>query len=108
MSKNLSINFYAIVKADISKAGHLEGVAGVRVTKNKPNVDANEVPIKMTLEIPMSMFNRPTLETTITIPEHLPGKIDAKVSDKIVEEIRKATGFEVKVTAGLRGDEGIW
>lgn len=39
------------------------------VTKSKPNTSANEIAVKLDIEIPNSLFVKPTLNFEMTIPE---------------------------------------
>jgi hypothetical protein len=73
----------------------------LRLTKTRPKTDKDEIAIALHLDIPNSLFIKPTLEARITVPECTPhgGNITAEVADNIAEEIRRQTGFSVHISA---------
>jgi hypothetical protein len=97
---NVTLRCYLIVKANVSPSGtYCNGRPTVRVAKNKPDTLANEVAIKVSLDLPIGLFRRPQLSATISVPEDtLPVEISADIQDNIVEAIRQASGMDVKLT----------
>ena len=73
--------------------------ASVRVTKTTPNLDFNEVSMKLNLEVPDELFSKPRLEASIAIPKEAvsPEIIEADVIDNIQDTIKQNTGVEVKL-----------
>lgn len=70
-----------------------------RLTKGNPALASNEIAVKVSLEIPDAIFDKPSLEAQITIPEDAVSKpvIEASVIDNVQEIIKQNTGFEVKL-----------
>jgi hypothetical protein len=104
----ISVECYIVVKATLNGEGEnawTRGRTGLRVTKNKPALERNEVPIKLNLELPVVLFQRPSLQANITVPAGHPlsSEITADVQDNVAEAIRQATGMEVSIT--VRGEE---
>lgn len=71
-----------------------------RVTKTKPGLDWDEVTIKLNLNIPDALFDRPRLEASITIPEEVVKTevLSADVVENVQEAIKTATGLEMKIS----------
>lgn len=99
--RTVDISFYVAISATLRGSG--DGVychrSSARLTKNKPSLDANEVPVRINLSLPISLFQRPSLEASISIPEDsvTPPEISADVQSGIAEAIRAATGFNVRL-----------
>ena len=73
---------------------------GVKTTKNRPNLDWDEVSIKMNMEVPDMLFKKPQLTASILIPESaaVPKEIDVEMQDNIQSAIESATGLNVKLS----------
>ena len=71
----------------------------VRVVKSKPACARDEVAIKLSLDIPDTLFVRPSLEAHISVP--MPGDpvITADVQERISEIIQQQTGLTVRIEA---------
>ena len=72
------------------------------VTKNKPNTDSDEIAIKLDLDIPNSLFLKPSLVFKVTVPEEvcsLP-EIEAKVTDNLAEILAQELGTKVRLEVG--------
>lgn len=97
----IQVDCYLVVKAEVTASGYCRGKPTVRVTKNTPALDRNEVPISVTLRIPETLFRRPQLQAVISIPqEDAPAVITADVADNIADIIRQETGLSVQITIG--------
>lgn len=72
----------------------------VRVNRRPPALDWNEVSIFMKLKVPDKIFEKPTLQAQITIPEEAVIKtpIEATVVDNVAEAIEQATGLKFNIT----------
>lgn len=81
-------NFWLVV----SKNG------SVRTLKGKPTLAWDEIAIYVTMDIPVELFNRPTLSAEINIPDDkVPAThIDAETVNNL-KEILKAEGFLLKI-----------
>jgi hypothetical protein len=71
-----------------------------RVTKTKPNLDHNEIAVKIDLELPYALFTKPTLEAKVVVSEKAvaPTVIEADVVNNVEQIIREQTGFTVKLS----------
>src|SRR4051812_18375810 len=70
----------------------------IRVSKGKPSTGADEVAIKLNIELPMALFVKPSLEAKIAVPaEKHPFVITPDVQENIAQVIREQTGFTVNI-----------
>jgi len=78
-----------------------------RLSVNKPAVSSDEIAVKVSIELPATLFQRPNLEARITVPERAvqPPTIALEVIDDIERMIQQNTGFEVKLVQ-VDGKEG--
>lgn len=72
-----------------------------RLTKGSPALLASEIAIKLEVEIPDEIFDKPALQAKVTVPKEAVSKpvIEASVIDNVEEIIKQNTGFEVKLIA---------
>lgn len=70
-----------------------------RMTVGSPALASNEIAIKLSLEVPDAIFDKPALEAKITIPEEAVSKpvISAETIDNVQDLIKQNLGFEVKL-----------
>jgi len=75
-------------------------LGSVQVRKKKPRTNADEIAVKVHLDIPDSLFEKPTLEVTASVPDDAgPGPtISTQVADNIAEIIRRETGVSVVIS----------
>lgn len=71
-----------------------------RLTKTSPRLDVGEVAVKVCVDLPKELFERPMLQANISvskdvIPESI---IDAQVQDNVEKVIKEVTGAEIKFT----------
>lgn len=59
---------------------------------------AGEIALKLHIEVPASLFERPELQAKIVVPDATPAVIDATVAENITNIIRRETGVDVKLT----------
>ncbi len=85
----MKVSFYLVVNSGGS----------VKVYKNKPNLGWDEISIKQNLELPDALFQKPSLEATVIIPDDaaMPKTIDADVVADVHAAIKSATGLEVRL-----------
>lgn len=106
----MKVKCYLVVQGKPAKYGadreHRRDPGNLKLTKTKPSTDGDEIAIALDLEIPDSLFIKPTLEARITVPECTPhgGNITAELADNIAEEIRRQTGFSVHISAEQEGE----
>jgi len=75
--------------------------------KNKPSVGADEVAVKVRVELPAVLFQTPQLEAKITVPDDsvTPPVLDLEVRDNIEQMLIEQTGFDIRlVQIGEGGD----
>jgi len=70
-----------------------------RLRNDEPNLDWNEIAIKLNMSIPDALFEKPRLQATIAIPETAANTepLSAEVIDNCEKAMREATGMLVKV-----------
>ena len=71
----------------------------IRVAKRKPACARDEVAIKLSLDIPDSLFIQPTLEASITVPGPAGPVITAEVQERISEIVQQQTGLTLRIDA---------
>ena len=73
----------------------------MRITQGKPSLSWDEVSVRLNVDLPDEIFNRPRLEASITIPQEAvsPEIISAETIQNTKEAIEQATGltFDIKV-----------
>lgn len=72
----------------------------VRVTKSAPNLDSNEIALRLNIEVPDELFTKPRLEASISVPKGAVSApvIEADVIDNIEDVIKQKTGLDVNLT----------
>lgn len=90
---------YLIVKYTPCGNGRVGVKPAVRVAKNVPRLDANEIALKLKLELPDELFKRPQLEASITVPRDAvtPAVVSAEVGDNIREVVRQQLGIDLTI-----------
>lgn len=90
---------YLIVKYTPAGNGRCGVKPAVRVAKNAPRLDANEIALKLKLELPDELFKRPQLEASITVPRDAvtPAVVSAEVGDNIREVVRQQLGIDLTI-----------
>lgn len=70
-----------------------------RLTQNSPALASNEIAVKIALEIPDGVFEKPLFEAKVSVPEAAVSRpvIEAEVIDNVEKIIKQNTGFEVKL-----------
>lgn len=71
-----------------------------KTTKSKPALDWNEIAIHVKLDLPDSLFRKPQLNATISVPESAvePREITAEMQDNIKDAIEVSTGMEIRLS----------
>ena len=69
-----------------------------RLTKTNPKLDVGEVAVKIQVDLPKELFERPMLQANISIPkESIPQSIiDAEIQDNVERVVKEVTGAEIK------------
>jgi hypothetical protein len=92
----VDVDFYVVVKADVSESGYYRNKPSVRVCKSKPQLANNEVPVLVNLSIPSALFLKPQLTANITLPsQDINQQISVNVQSDIVDAIKNIVGMNV-------------
>lgn len=77
------------------------------MSKGTPKLDADEVAVKVNLELPDALFDKPSLEAKIVVPKEAVSKpvITADVIDNVQDIIKQNTGFEVRLEVVEKEEE---
>jgi hypothetical protein len=71
------------------------------VRSAKPPCDAHEVAIKMDLDIPDALFEKPTLQASIEVPEQQTAPaIDVQVMDGLAQRLSEEFGLKIRLELG--------
>ena len=95
--------FY-LVLARNKKAAWNKELSG-RITVNTPALKSNEIVMQLNISVPKALFERPSLEASIIVPEPSTDcVIDAGVIDIIEASISKEIGVDVKLMVQKEDD----
>lgn len=85
----MNLIFYLVVKES--------GV--VKTCKSKPSLKNDEISIRIQMQIPNALFQKPILSANIIVPhEAVHNKIiEPQIKDNIKDAIQQAAGMEVKI-----------
>jgi hypothetical protein len=98
----MNVEAYLIIGA--GKHGLYYQATGLRVTRKRPDTKSNEIAIRLDLEIPDMLFQKPQLQAKFAIPEDSVSQpvISAAVMDNIAETLSQQLGIKVHVTADIQ------
>lgn len=94
MPNTLQATFYLIMEASGTW-----GKVNVRITTKEPKTNAGERCVKISLDVPSSLFTTPQLTAKITIPEGQAKEINVELTTKIEDVIFQALGIRMAVSA---------
>lgn len=79
----------------------------IETRKSKPTTKANEIAIKLSVEIPDSYFETPDFSAKITVPADSVNKpvITPIVQDNIGKLLSEQLGFKVHISSDVSGEE---
>ena len=78
----------------------------LKISKTKPDTASNEIAVKLTLDIPNSLFVKPTLNFTMTIPEDavtIP-TLEAEAQQNLVDLMTEQLGQRVHLSVSADSD----
>lgn len=95
----MQISQYIIVKGKKKHTYSSYRRYSSRMSKGVPSLDADEVAVKINLELPDALFDKPSLEAKIVVPKEAVSKpvISADVIDNVQDIIKQNTGFDVRL-----------
>lgn len=72
----------------------------VVIREREPSMKGNEIAVRVELNVPDELFERPILRANMKIPKEAVPKVNitAEVTDNIEKIIKQATGLEMAVT----------
>lgn len=92
----VDLEFYVVVRADITTSGYCNGKPSVRVCKGRPRLENDEVPVLVNLSIPSALFLKPQLTANIKLPsQDINQQISVDVQSDIVDAIKSVVGMNV-------------
>jgi hypothetical protein len=71
---------------------------GLRMVRGQPDTGRGEIAVAMTVRVPLSLFRKPLLKATVTVPPQA-GVTDAEAITAVVEVVSTGTAFDVDVRA---------
>jgi hypothetical protein len=88
--EQLQVKCYLTVKSN----------GAVRVTKNRPGLDFDEITVGLSVSLPMALFQKPQLHAALVIPPDaaMPSEIPVDVLSNVQQAVSAATGLEVRVS----------
>lgn len=103
MSDTVSVEFYLVIGTKITSHGTYEthSAPSVAATKRKPSTKQNEVSMLVNLELPMSLFVKPTLSARISVPDSqsAPLVITPEVASDIAAVVRERMGVHLTISS---------
>lgn len=91
---------YLIVGQRFNERGNWEGRPSVRLTAKKPSVAPHEVAVKVEIDLPDHLFQRPALTARVTVPEGTSApEISVDMQQAITDLIRDNLGLQLTITA---------
>lgn len=74
---------------------------GLRLSLKKPRLDPGEVAIKLDVELPNSLFEKPTLKASIQIDERkvTAREVSAEVIDNIEQVVMEQCGINLTISS---------
>jgi hypothetical protein len=98
---NIEVDCYIVVEQKFrERYGGInpEGRPSLRVTKTRPSLARDEVPVRVTISIPRAYWIRPAIHASVTLPdvEH-DAHLRLSVADDIGRQISEAMSMKVDV-----------
>ena len=74
---------------------------GARLAHRKPTLKPGEVAVELRVQVPLAMFQRPTLRAKVVVPDGVPLQqvITAEVQDNIARVLNEQLGLRMEVSA---------
>lgn len=89
-------DFYLVLR----KKGRPLDTIGARITDRKPTLNPGEIVVRLHIDLPDSLFQKPVLEAKITVPggRLMPLHVDADVAENIADTLKQKLGMDLQVT----------
>lgn len=94
------VEFHLVVGCKVDQFGRYSKPS-IRTTKQKPDTEAHEIAVAMRLELPLSLFKKPTLKATLKVSEgqSAPLEITPEIASNIAQVVREQLGITLQVSA---------
>jgi hypothetical protein len=93
---------YLIVTGHVRRMGygrHVVDTGPIDIRKNKPKLAADQIAVRINLNIPDALFIKPALEVSLRLPEPETSlELTPEVQERISEAIRDAAGVTAHVS----------
>ena len=94
----------------LSKWLTISSNGSAKITASKPYLDANQVSMKLNINLPDALFEKPALVASISVRDDaaVSGVIESIVHDNVEEALQSATGltFAISVANGAKEAKG--
>lgn len=79
----------------------------VVIREREPRLSGNEIALRLRMEVPDGLFQRPVLLANMVVPEAAvpKGKVNVMMTDNIEKIIKEATGLTMRVTVEEQEEE---
>jgi len=103
----MKVTCYLVIQGKKARYQSWREAGNIKVTKKKPSTAGDEIAVRLQLEIPDSLFEKPSLNVNLKIPDSVQvgGEITPEMTDNIAEIIQAQTGLSVTVSAAESDDE---
>lgn len=97
----MNAEFYLVIQGKKGRYHSRRDLGTVEVRKKKPATNQDEIAVKVSLDIPDALFEKPTLQVSASVPDCADRGpvITTEVADNIAEIIRQQTGMSVRIEA---------
>lgn len=73
----------------------IDSEGGMKMTRGEPTTGRGEVAVSVNVSVPMSLFRKPLLRATVTVPQQ--AGVDATTAIQAVVELISSSDFDVDV-----------
>jgi len=106
MSKKLQSSFYVILEMG-GRYHYDRKIKAVKVlnrTNDRPACEVNQVPLLVTVELPVALFQRPELSIKIAVEDIPQLEIDADMQAVLAERMQEILGVNANITVEIPDD----
>ncbi len=100
--RTVESEFYLVLspKMAVYDKDHIAGLAIPKISKGSPTLGRNEVVMKLKIEVPESLFLKPSLEASIVVPADKVSStvITPEIQENIREVVKQSTGLDLSIT----------
>ena len=103
----MQLTCYLVVQGvRVNNFSSVRKAGSIQVRKAKPGTNHDELAIRLAIDIPDSLFEKPTLSVTASVPPETGSgpEITAEVQESIADLIRSQLGVNVHITTTSEDD----